>query len=306
MITTLAGQNRYLIKTKQKELEINFKKANDNGSIEKIDAIEYDFRSLVEWLSASSLFSQNRMLIVDSISKNISLVEKIETILSLIDDGIELLFVELELDMRTKFAKLLQKKTNFIRFDNLKQYAIAPWLVEEAKKRNGLLNKKDAEYLVARVGDNQAILSSELDKLLIYNNHVTRESIDLLTDQQPLSKIFELLNMAFNKRKDEVVRLFEEQRKQQIDSQQILSMIAWQLHVFFLMKYTNPNKRDRLIKEAGISPYVVQNSETLVKKISRKELTDYTDKVIQLEIDSKNQAIFINDAVLALMLEIAS
>lgn len=306
MITTLTGQNYYLIKATQKELEAKFKKSTDNGSIEKLDALDMDFSALVEWLCATSLFSPDRMLIITSLSKNSSLAERIEEILDSVGDGVDLLLVESGLDMRTKLAKILQKKTDFKKFDILKSYGIAPWLVDEAKKRGGILNIKDAELLVSRVGENQGILSSELDKLINYDDHITGESIEILTEQQPLSKIFELLNAAFSKRKGDVIKLFEEQRVQQIDPQQILSMIAWQLHVFLLLKHAESKNRDRIIRDAGISPYVVQNSEPLVRKISRGDLIDYTEKVIQLEVESKSRALSINEAVLTLMLEIAS
>ncbi len=71
---------------------------------------------------------------------------------------------------------------------------------------------KDAKYLVMRVGANQQTLSNELAKLLSYDKAITRQTIDLLTEQTPQSTIFELLDAAFAGNSKKAMELYAEQR----------------------------------------------------------------------------------------------
>src|SRR3546814_19438404 len=58
-------------------------------------------------------------------------------------------------------------------------------------------------------------------------------SSDLLT---PQSTIFELLDAALSGNTRRALELYEEQRSMKVEPQQIIAMLAWQLHVLAVVK----------------------------------------------------------------------
>ena len=98
------------------------------------------------------------------------------------------------------------------------------------------MKSNDARYLVERVGTNQQLLANEIEKLALYDKDISKESIDLLTEETPQSTIFELLEAAFAGNHRKVQTLYAEQRAMKVEPPQIIALLAWQLHILAIIK----------------------------------------------------------------------
>src|SRR5260370_1077233 len=82
---------------------------------------------------------------------------------------------------------------NVLDVKELDEEGLALWLVAAAKAQGGKLSPADARFLVARVGVVQQLLAGELEKLLLYAPEITQQTIEMLVEATPQSKIFDLL-----------------------------------------------------------------------------------------------------------------
>ena len=169
--------------------------------------------------------------------------------------------------------------------------------MEEADNLGGKISSSDANYLIDRIGLNQAILASELEKLVLYDPKVSRESIDLLTEKTPQSKIFDLLDAAFGGNKVQALALYEEQRAQRVEPQAILALIAWQLHLLALAKYGAGKSSGQIAKDAKINPYPVTKAQSLARKIADERLVKLVNEAAQIDYDSKTSVVDIDEAL---------
>ena len=187
--------------------------------------------------------------------------------------------------------KTLKKQTECQEFSELDPRELPRWLTAEAKRRGGEMAMSDAMYLVNRVGAVQQLLSSELDKLLLYNPHITRVTVDLLTEQAPLSSIFDLIDAAFAGNFSKALALYDDQRTQNVEPLAIEALFVWQLHVLLLLKAGGKRSPDTVASEAGISPYVAKKSASLATKRTLAELKNYVNKLLELEYTIKTQGV---------------
>src|SRR5690606_24141563 len=122
-----------------------------------------------------------------------------------------------------------------------------------------------------------------INKLVLFDPHISRESIGLLTEPLPQSTMFQLLDAAFAGDNKRALELYDEQRAQKVEPQAILGMIAWQLHVLALVKTAEQQGITDIAKEAKLSPFVVQKSRGITRRLSLAKLKDLLNRAHKLD-----------------------
>jgi len=284
----------------------DFVTAHSDLALERIDAEEAEFNRLLESLTSLPFLADKKMVVLRRPSANKQFIEEAEKLLAEIPETTEVIIVEPKLDKRLTYYKLLKKSTNFREYKQLDVAGLARWLVNEAKAKGGSLNQRDAQYLVERVGLDQQLLGNELEKLLLYNTTVTRETIDLLTEATPQSTIFELLESAFSGNAKRAMELYREQRALKVESPQIIAMLAWQLHILALIKAAGDRSADAIASEAKLSPFVVRKSQAIAHKLTIAELKQLVAELLDIDARSKRTNLDIDEALQNYLLKIGS
>ena len=306
MIVTLTGENSFALSKVLNDLVKAFIAEQGDLALERLDGEELEFARLREAITSLPFLASKKMVVLRSPSKNKQFVEKFEQILDEIPETTEVILIEPKLDKRLSYYKLLKKKTDFQDFPELDQQALARWLSESAKARNGSLSAGDARYLVARVGDSQQLLSNELEKLLLHNVQITRQTIDLLTEEAPQSTIFQLLEVAFAGNSKRTLGLYREQRALKVEPPQIIAMLTWQLHILAIIKTAGDRNPDQIAKEAKLNPYVVRKSQPLVRKLTLSNLKALIADLLDIDIKSKTTNLDPDEALQNYLLNLSS
>lgn len=297
MLATLIGNNSFSLKKRLDELVQKFVNEHDELAVEKIDGEEAEARNITEGLQSLPFLSPKKMVIVRNGSLNKDFSEQIEQIISSISDSTDVVFYEPQIDRRTAYFKVLKNKTQLEEFNELDARELAKWLVGEAKKMNGQLSFSDANYLVERLGTNQAMLSNELEKLLIYGPNITRQNIDLLTEPNPQSKVFDLLDAAFSGRKEKALKLYDEQRAQKVEPQAILAMVAWQLNIIAIAKMAGKREVAQVSRDSGIKDYPLRKARALADKLDDKKIKKLVTEALDIDWRGKTTSLDMDEAL---------
>jgi DNA polymerase-3 subunit delta len=297
VIITLTGNNSFALHKRLDEIVGNFVKVYGDFALERIDAEEVEIQLILDALQNLPFLASKKMVVVRGLGANKQAAEKIDQIIAAAGDGCDLILYELSTDKRTAYFKTLKSKTQLEEFNELDAHALAKWLVEEAKKRGGELGQADAGYLVDRAGTDQQLISNELDKLLIYNPKITRESINLLIDSLPQSKVFDLLDAAFSGRSRRALELYEEQRALKVEPQIILGMIVWQLQLIAVTKYADGKSTATIAKDVGMNPYPISKAANLAHKLNEQKFKKMVDFAFEIDLKSKSTPLDLDEAL---------
>jgi DNA polymerase-3 subunit delta len=240
--------------------------------LERLDGDEVSYERMREAVESLPFLTVRKLVVLREPGKQKAFAEHIEQFLDAIADTTDVIIVEPKLDKRLSYYKTLKKRTEFKEFGELDINGLARWAVEYAKESEGSLTAGDARFLVERVGTNQQLLAHELDKLLMFDAQITRSSIELLTEPLPQSTIFELLEAAFAGRMERAMELYSEQRTLKVEPQQIIAMLAWQLHVLALIKAAGSRTPDDIARTAKLNPFVVKKSATVARLLTPPRL----------------------------------
>lgn len=304
MIVTLAGANSFLLKSKQDQLVLDFLKEHGDMGLERIDGEEAEYDRIRESLESLPFLATKKMVILRAPSANKEFVEKAEKLLLEVPESTDVIILEPKLDKRSSYYKFLKKSTEFSEFNELDEMGLGRWLVSKAKELGASISSSDARYLVERVGTNQQLLSNEVAKLAAHGNTIAKADIDLLTEPNPQSTVFQLLDAAFAGNQKQALRLYQEQRASKVEPQQIIAMLAWQLHVLAVIKTAGDRSDDEIARDARINPFVVRKSRVIARNLRASKLQQLITDLTDLDLKLKSVSIDADDATQAYLLSI--
>jgi DNA polymerase-3 subunit delta len=305
MIVTLTGTNDFARQAELMEHIAAFLSKNDPMGLEKLDGEEVDFQRICDALTSLPFLVDRKLVVLRSPSANKAYVENAEKLLSDLPETTDVVVVEPKLDRRTSYYKFLKAATDFREFGELDTNGLVRWIVEYVKRGQGSFSAPDARFLIERVGSSQLIVKNEVDKLLLHDPQITRETILLLTEPTPQSTVFELLDAAFGGDKKKALRLYEEQRTLKVEQPQILALVAWQLHVLAVIKTAGERTVDEIAREAKLNPFVIRKSISTARQITLSDLKKRIREALALDIRLKSEVIDADEALQLFLLRVS-
>jgi DNA polymerase III delta subunit len=304
MITTLSGSNNYLIDIELKKILSDFENQQGKLAIEQIDASESDVQSINEAIIGLSFLSPIRLIVLKSGSSNKQFIDSIDQTLPQVPSTNQVVLVEPSIDKRLSYYKTLKSLTEFKSFEPLDFGQTARWIESLVKDRGGRISSNSSRYLVELIGLDQMRISNEIDKLLTYNSEIDRETIDRLVEPVAQTSIFQLLDAVFNSGPKDILRIYDDQKTQKVEPQQIIAMLTWQIHIIAMIKAAGDLSASEIARKTKISPYVVSKSMSMAKKLSKADIKQITNNLLELDVKLKNKTVDIDDALLQLLLSV--
>lgn len=305
MITTLTGENDAERLREQARIVGDFVAEYTDMGLERLDGEEATYEQLLAAVQSVPFLVARKLVVIRGGSANKELAERFEQFLAAVTDSTDVLLVEGKLDKRTAFYKQLKKLTDFKEYAVLDAAGLVRFASEYAREQGGTISAGDARLLVERVGVDQLGLRHELDKLLAYDPNVTRQSIELLTDALPQSKIFDLLDAAFAGRTTQMLALYKDQRAQGVEPQQIVAMLVWQLYIFAVVKAGQNKPASEIARTARLSPFVVEKSQALMRRTPLARLKTMISELRALDVRSKSEGIVLDEVLQHYLLTLA-
>lgn len=318
MITILTGRNNYSLRTELRRLTREFIEAVGGPDMaematEHLDGEEASFERIQEALQSLPFLAARKLVVLEQPGANKEFTEKAGVLLAELPETTDLIIVEPKLDKRLAYYKLLKKQPGFTEFAELDGNGLTRWLAAEAKARQTTLHPADARLIVDRVGTDQQYLAHELEKLCLgaaaINRDkpvITKQLILDLTVLTPQSTIFQLLEAAFAGNPKRALALYAEQRALRVEPQQIIAMLAWQLHVLAIVKAAGSDRSpDTIAKEATLSPYVVKKTASIARAQSMVNIKRLVDDLTTIDERLKRESLNADDVLQVYLLNVS-
>ena len=292
MITVLSGKNAYRRKAELDKRVAKAEEAVGAMGVERLDAFESGADVVIQAVQSLPFLAPRKLVVVQNAQANTQLMERIDEVFDRTDDSVDVVLIGPVFDKRKAQWKTLKKRADeVVECADLKPFELPQWVADAARDLGSTISKAEVNYLIERVGTNQAMLHSELTKLAIAadDGSITRELIQSLTDQTVQSTIFQMLDSSFAGQPQRAIELYREQRTNRVDPHYVVAMLAWQLQGLALAVYASPQTEQTLVS-AGQSPFTAKKSLQLARRTSRSRLKHLTADLIELDKGIKKSA----------------
>lgn len=297
----IEGENPVLI---QKEIDKIINKLT-NYELIKYDLNEIEFNKIIEDLDTYDMFLKQKVIIgynpLFLVEKTDFKEDKLLKYINNPSDNILILVVN-KLNNRLKLVTEIKKVFKIITIKNIDYNTFIENNLEDYK-----MDKSTIQYFLNKVGQNYNIIESELEKLKLYKvdkKIITKEDIDLVSNRNIESSIFDLIDSIVKKDKKKVYELYEHFLSSGTEIIQIMIMLANQIRLIYNVKVLNRLSDSEISNLLEVHEYPVKLARNKGYNYSKKELLNMLYNLAILDEDIKSNKCLQNISFLTFIMQI--
>jgi len=216
--------------------------------------------------------------------------EAIATYLSKIPQKTIIVFVEPEVDRRSKLFKQMAKDGCVIDCAPPTPQTLATWVAKLARKKNKAITPAVAQHFIRIVGTDMLNLSNEMDKLAAYaQNEITIQDIDTICTPTLESRIFELVKSVCTGHIEDALRRYRDMLILKESPIMILTMIIRQFRIILLSKCAKENGMTiiQTATEFGLRDFMVNEALSQGRRFTTDALINALDDCLDVDVKIK-------------------
>ncbi len=308
----LYGTEKFLIDNEIKSI------INKTG-IDELNTSKYDLefntiKEILEDVNTVSLFSSNKLIIVDNATifnrvqnKKIDDIELLEEYLKNTNKDVIIIFIDKveKIDSVKKIVKLIKEKGTIKEFNALKNISNnVRTMFDDYKISDSSINE-----LINRVGNDLEIIYQEIEKLKIYkidDKTITSKDIEDLTIENINIDIFKFVDDIINKNKKSAITTYKELLKLNEEPIKIVALLAskfrlmYQASVLAKKGYTEDSISEILKVHKYPIHLAILSGYKYNPKILLKYLKDLADLDIGIKTGEKDRELALELFILSL------
>lgn len=280
MLTLLQGDNQY---ERDRYLAAHASQAS------RIEGGVLDSAQLRQYLQGVSLFLDQQIVIIDSLSENKPLWDELGSLLTdYLAKQASVILVETKPDKRTKTYKALQKYATVVTCDAFGERdtsKAAQWLMATVKEQGGSIEASAAAELVARVGVDQYRLLHEYQRLAVLGE-VTLSVVQTYTPASPKDTAFNLLATALS---GDITKLRHDIQAARAlnDPYRLMGLLVSQVYALAGLVLSPDTPSSNIAKALGVHPFVLRNLQPVARRCSSRDLRTITQELAEADVQLK-------------------
>ena len=265
-IYLLYGDEDYLRKQyrdKLKEALIDDGDTMNNHYYEGKDTKQEEIIDLAETLP---FFASRRVIVIENSGWFQKGGEKMAEYLPSLPDTTYFVFVETQVDKRSKLYKAVGKQGRISEFASQDEQTLKRWILGMLKKENKNITAADLQFLLERTGTQMANIKTEMEKLLCYTlekSEITRDDIEEICTKRVQNQIFDMINAIADREQKKALQLYYDLLTLKEPPMRILALIGRQFNLLLQVKELKKKGYSQQIiaEKTGLHGFVVGKYE---------------------------------------------
>jgi DNA polymerase-3 subunit delta len=228
-IYLFTGENIFALTQEKRLWAERFRQKYGEENMTTLQGPQLTLRSLLDDISIAPFLSEKRLIFCSGIPKFDA--DEVEQMFEQIHPATLLVFVEPKPDKRLSAVKALLKTATVKEFPHLSEGQLLLWMQSFAKDQGLNLSRDQAQYIVDTAGEDEELLSHELEKLALFSRGkaVTLEEIRILVVPSGDKEIWTLTNLIAQKKKKEAMAYAKVLLQRGEDPFAVWNILLWML-----------------------------------------------------------------------------
>lgn len=289
----LVGEEIYLKLLYKKKMKDALTEAYGMMNVSLFSEDGVDEKSITDLGDTLPFLSEKRAIILENTGFFKNKCEKLPDYLNNMPDYLILIFVEKDIDKRSKMYKAVSKLGYVAEFKRQTDADLESWICQTVKKEGKVINSADAHFLLERIGNDMSNISTEMEKLICYNlkeEKISRESILEITNERVENKIFDMIKAVTEQKQHIALKMYTDLLTLKEPPLRILYLIARQYNILLLSLEMSKQKMSAndIAGQIGVQGFVVRNALPIARKYTPEFLRNAIEEVIDLETAVKS------------------
>lgn len=292
-IYLIYGAESFLRKQYKERLKKALSPDDDSMNYSYFEGKDMAVGEIIDLAETMPFLSDRRTIIMENSPFFKGEGEKLAEYLSEIPDTTYLVFVEENVDKRSKLYKSIQKNGCVVEAAGLSEDKIITWILGILKRDNKKITQNTMQYLLDKIGTDMENIRQEVEKLICYCNDrevITNEDIDAVCTTQISNQIFEMLDAMANKRQKTALQLYYNLLALKEPPMRILFLIGRQFNLLLQARMLKQKGYgDRVIAEKiGVPPFAATKYLNQASKFKLDDLKNAVSECVEADEAVKN------------------
>lgn len=309
-IYLLYGAEAYLRKQYKDKLK-NAIVGDDNMNYHYYEGKDISIGEVIDQAETLPFFAEKRLIILENSGFFKSGGEQLTEYLSSPASTTIFLFVETEVDKRSRLFKTVSSKGCAVEFAIQDENTLKRWILGMVKKENKKISESALDFLLEKTGTDMENIRKETEKLFCYcmnKEAITEADIEEICTKRIGNHIFDMVSAIADKKQKHALELYYELLAQKEPPMRILFLIARQFNLLLQVKeLKGKGYQNKAIGEkVGLPGFIAGKYVTQASRFKTKEIREAVEACVAAEEAIKTGRINDNMSVEMLIIQYSS
>lgn len=273
----LYGEEAYLKKQYKDKLKHAMVPEGDTMNFSAFEGKSINPKEIIDLAETLPFFADRRVILIENSGFFKNACEELAEYLPQVAPATHFIFVEDEVDKRSKMYKAAKASGRTVEFLPQTEELLTRWILGRLKREGKNITGSVMQLFLTKTGTDMGNIDRELEKLLCYTldrDVITAEDVEAVVTEQTTNKIFEMVNAVAEHNQRRALDLYYDLLTLKEPPMRIMFLISRQFQILFHIRDMAAKGLDQqtMAKKAGIPPFAVRKNVSQAKGFTMEQL----------------------------------
>lgn len=247
---------------------------------------------IIDLAETLPFFAEHRLIFIENSGFFKGSCEEMADYMKHIAESTCFVFVEDEIDKRSKMYKAVKNAGRAVEFTRQKETLLVQWILTRLKRENKKITQPVMQLFLEKTGNDMGNIDKELEKLFCYTlgrEIITQEDVEAVCTVQITGKIFEMVNEIAEGKKKHAMELYYDLLALKEPPMRILFLIGRQFQILLQVKDLQSQGYDKgfIASKVGVPEFAVRKHMAQARGFTMEQLKEAVANCVQAEEDVK-------------------
>lgn len=288
----LYGTEDYLKRQYRDKLKHALVEPDDTMNFSAYEGKDINPKELIDLSETLPFFKEKRMILVENSGFFKNSCDDLAEYMSQVPESTCFVFVEEEVDKRSKLFKAASRAGSAVEFETPKEDMLIRWILGRIQREGKKITQSVMQLFLSKTGSDMENIDKELEKLICYTldkTEISAADVEAICTGQTENKIFEMIDAISARNQKKALDLYYDLLALKEAPMRILFLIARQFQNLLLIKSMSAKGYPAvsIAKTAGMPSFAVQKNLRQAGAFKINQLKDAIEDCGQAEEDVK-------------------
>ena len=288
----LYGTEDYLKRQYRDKLKHALVEPDDTMNFSAYEGKDINPKELIDLSETLPFFKEKRMILVENSGFFKNSCDDLAEYMSQVPESTCFVFVEEEVDKRSKLFKAASRAGSAVEFETPKEDMLVRWVLGRIQREGKKITQSVMQLFLSKTGSDMENIDKELEKLICYTldkTEISAADVEAICTGQTENKIFEMIDAISAKNQKKALDLYYDLLALKEAPMRILFLIARQFQNLLLIKSMSAKGYPAvsIAKTAGMPSFAVQKNLRQAGAFKINQLKEAIEDCGQAEEDVK-------------------
>ena len=288
----LYGTEDYLKRQYRDKLKHALVEPDDTMNFSAYEGKDINPKELIDLSETLPFFKEKRMILVENSGFFKNSCDDLAEYMSQVPESTCFVFVEEEVDKRSKLFKAASRAGSAVEFETPKEDMLIRWILGRIQREGKKITQSVMQLSLSKTGSDMENIDKELEKLICYTldkTEISAADVEAICTGQTENKIFEMIDAISAKNQKKALDLYYDLLALKEAPMRILFLIARQFQNLLLIKSMSAKGYPAvsIAKTAGMPSFAVQKNLRQAGAFKINQLKEAIEDCGQAEEDVK-------------------